>query len=68
MPLTEHDQYQLSLKYERDLKNVIDYAREEGKKESLIQVAQKALKEGMDVSLIAKLTELNEEFIQTLKP
>ena len=68
MPLTEYDQYQLSLKYERDIKNVVDTARDEGIEQGIIKTAKKGLKEGASIEFLAKITGLSEDFIQTLKP
>lgn len=62
----EIEQYEESLKVYRDLKNVIDTAFDDGEKKGKIQVALNALREGLPISVIAKLTDLDEEEIRNL--
>jgi predicted transposase/invertase (TIGR01784 family) len=68
---TEQEEYEASLKYYRDLKNVIDTAFDEGeakgKMEGKMEMALKALDEGISISIISKLTGLSEEEIDKLK-
>ena len=67
----EREQYEQSLKYYRDLKNVIDTSFEEGKMEGIIEgkmeIALKALKKGIAIGTISKLTGLSEAEIERLK-
>ncbi len=62
--------YERSLKYYRDLKNVIDTSFEEGliegKIEGLVEVAKNAKRRGMNSKDIAELTGLSEEEIENL--
>jgi len=80
----ERQQYEDSLKYYRDIKNVVDTARDEGIEEGIeigieegieigiekgaIKTVKRGLKEGASVEFLAKITGLSEDFIQTLKP
>lgn len=61
---TELDQYENSLKVYRDLKNVIDTARDEGEAkgilESMIQVALRMKAKGLSITDIAEITGLSE--------
>jgi len=63
--------YESSLKYYRDLKNVIDTAEDEGERKgvekTINKVAIEMLREGEAVSKIAKYTGLTEVEIETLK-
>lgn len=67
----EMTQYEQSLKYYRDLKNVIDTSFGEGELKGdaarQIKVALEALREGLPLSLIAKLTELTEAELEILR-
>lgn len=67
----ESELYESSLKYYRDLKNVIDTAEDEGERKgiekTINKVAIEMLKEGETVSKIAKYTGLTEEEIESLK-
>jgi hypothetical protein len=60
-------QYEQSLKYYRDLKNVIDTAFDEGDAKRKVKVVLEALREGLPLPLIAKLTELTEAEIKALR-
>ncbi len=66
----DRDAYQSSLKYYRDLKNVVDTSKEEGREggieEGIKRVAIKMKSEGIDISRIAKLTGLSQKQIETL--
>lgn len=59
----EYRAYEDSLKYYRDLKNSIDYAKETGK----IEVAKEMLKDNMSVEQIIKYTGLSKGEINDLK-
>ncbi len=59
--------YENSLKYYRDLKNVIDTHFEKGKQEEKITTAKKSLQIGLSLEQIAEITGLSIEQIQQLK-
>ena len=59
-------QYQESIKYYRDIKNVVDTSHGEGREEERITIAKRGLAEGLSVEMIAKLTGLFEEEIRQL--
>lgn len=59
---TEQEAYKESLKYYRDLKNVVDTSRVEGIKE----VAKKMKEKGMTNADISEITGLTEAEIQAL--
>jgi predicted transposase/invertase (TIGR01784 family) len=67
----ESELYESSLKYYRDLKNVIDTAEDEGERKgiekTIHKVAIEMLKEGEAIHKIAKYTGLTEVEIETLK-
>ena len=52
----EKARYEESLKYYRDLKNVVDTSFEEGKAEKEIEVILKSHEAGLDVEIISKIT------------
>ena len=52
----EKAKYEESLKYYRDLKNVVDTSYEEGKEEGKIEVILKSYEAGLDVETISKIT------------
>lgn len=66
--------YEDSLKYYRDLKNVVDTAFEEGEiggiEKGIIkrnyEVAKKMKVKGIDIAIIAEITRLSEEEIENL--
>lgn len=60
------DSYENSLKTYRDLKNVIDTAFDEGKIERSVEIAKNAIKMGLKVEDIIKLTGLTKEEIEKL--
>jgi predicted transposase/invertase (TIGR01784 family) len=64
-------EYENSLKHYRDMKNVIDTARvdgrNEGRNEKAIEVARKALEKNLPLTDIAELTGLSEEEIEVLR-
>ena len=58
----EKNKYEESLKYYRDLKNVVATSFDEGKAEIAFQMKQK----GIETNLIAEITGLSVEEIQKL--
>jgi len=60
----EYQQYQLSLKYYRDIKNVTDTAKEEGRMEEKESLIRAGLKEGLSISLLSKITGISQEDIE----
>jgi predicted transposase/invertase (TIGR01784 family) len=62
----ERDAYEDSLKYYRDLKNVVDTSREEGIIEGTEKIAKKMKGKGMSNSEISELTGLNDDEINDL--
>lgn len=67
----ESELYESSLKYYRDLKNVIDTAEDEGERKgvekTINKVAIEMLKEGESTSKIAKYTGLTEVEIESIR-
>ncbi|MBL7795239.1 MAG: hypothetical protein JNJ90_01945 [Saprospiraceae bacterium] len=63
--------YEQSLKYYRDMKNVIDTSYDEGRAEGVqagkVEIARKALLQGLPVAQISELTGLSVADIQTLQ-
>lgn len=70
----EKEQYEESLKYYRDLKNVVDTSRQEGRIEGRvegrmaekIQIAQSLKKQGLSTEIIAQATGLSIKEIENL--
>lgn len=62
----EREAYEESLKYYRDIKNVVDTSREEGIKEGIEKTAKKMKIEGFSNEQIKKITGLNESEIEKL--
>lgn len=66
----EKGAYEDSLKYYRDLKNVVDTSKEEGKKEGLIEgkkeVALALKKKGIPIEIIMESTGLTKAEIEGL--
>ena len=66
----EKTMYDSSMKYKWDNKNVVDYAREEGKREGklegVLEVAGKLKKEGLSIDFIAETTGLTIAEIEKL--
>ena len=58
--------YEDSLKYYRDMKNSLDTAKEEGREEREIEIVKSALREGLTIELIQKLTGLTRQQIEEL--
>ncbi len=61
------NEYETNLKYQRDLKNVIDTAFEEGKLEGKRTVAFSMLAEEVSTEYVMRITGLSREEIETLK-
>jgi predicted transposase/invertase (TIGR01784 family) len=59
-------QYEESLKYYRDLKNVIDTSFDDGKMEGKMEIAAQMKAKGMDITLIVEFTGLSKEAIENL--
>ena len=62
----EKNKYEESLKYYRDLKNVVDTSFDEGKAEGKLEIARQMKAKGMDSSLIAEITGLPIDEIKKL--
>ena len=66
----EREAYEESLKYYRDLKNVVDTSREEGReegrKERNIEIAKQLKESGVELDIIQKSTGLSIEEIKNL--
>ena len=62
----ERKAYEESLKYYRDIKNVVDTSREEGIKEGIEKTAKKMKVEGFTSKQIKKITGLTEDEIEKL--
>ena len=62
----ERAQYEESVKYYRDIKNVVDTSHEEGREEERIAVIKRGLAKGYSVEIIANMTGLSEEKIRKL--
>ncbi len=62
----EKVQYEESLKYYRDLKNVVDTSREEGREEEKIQIAKEMKVDGFAIEKIIKYTVLSKSDIEEL--
>jgi predicted transposase/invertase (TIGR01784 family) len=62
----EREAYEESLKYYRDIKNVVDTSLEEGIQKGLKSVARNMKKKGMSTTEIAELTGLSKEQIDSL--
>lgn len=58
--------YEESLKYYRDLKNVVDTSFEEGKAERNIEIARQMKAKGMEITLIAEITGLPIDEIEKI--
>ncbi|MBV6438720.1 MAG: hypothetical protein EPGJADBJ_00344 [Saprospiraceae bacterium] len=63
----EKSKYEESLKYYRDLKNVVDTSFDEGKAEGKAEIALQMKLKGMDSNLISEITGLSIEAIEKLK-
>jgi predicted transposase/invertase (TIGR01784 family) len=65
--LQERGEYEQSLKYYRDLFNVLDTSFEEGEISKAMKIAKKLLEQGASSEYIMELTELSLEEIQALR-
>ena len=63
---TELREYEDSLKAYRDIKNSLDSAKQEGKKDKAIEIAKNLLEMGMSIDNIMKATGLSQEEIAKL--
>lgn len=68
--LEEREAYEESLKYYRDIKNVVDTSREEGieegKEERTLEIARELKKNGIPIDMIVKSTGLSKKEIEEL--
>ena len=66
----ERDAYEESLKYYRDIKNVVDTSKAEGVKEGVekrnVEIAKELKKNGVSIEIIIKSTGLSEEEVNSL--
>lgn len=62
----EKNKYEESLKYYRDLKNVVDTSFDKGKAEGKVEIARQMKEKGMDSSLISEITGLPIDEIEKL--
>ena len=62
----EKNKYEESLKYYRDLKNVVDTSFDEGKAEGKAEIARQMKSEGEPVDKIVRFTGLTKEEIEKL--
>jgi predicted transposase/invertase (TIGR01784 family) len=62
----EKNKYEESLKYYRDLKNVVDTSFDEGKAEGKAEIARQMLIKGMDIGLISEVTGLTKAEIEKM--
>jgi len=63
----QRDAYENSLKYYRDLKNVVDTSFEEGKMEGKIELVIQMLQMGLPIEQIAQISGLTVEEINKLQ-
>jgi len=62
----EREAYEESLKHYRDINNVVNTSREEGKEEKRNEIAKELKKNGVSIDIIIKSTGLSEEEINNL--
>lgn len=62
----ERDAYEESLKYYRDIKNIVDTSREEGREERSIEIAKQLKKSGIATNIIQESTGLSRDEIERL--
>ena len=62
----EREAYEESLKYYRDIKNVVDTSKEEGKEERSSEIAREMKKNGESVEKIIRYTGLSKQEIEKL--
>ena len=63
----ERAKYQLDMTTERDIKNQIEYARDEGREEGIRLSARNMLKDNLPVDTICRYTGLSEEEVEALR-
>ena len=63
----EQEGYENSLKYYRDLKNVVDTSREEGREEREREIVVSLLQENVSIDLISRTTGLSTVTIQQIQ-
>lgn len=61
------DEYEDSLKYDRDMKNSLDFQYRKGRKEVALEIAQKLLNSDYDNNFIVNVTSLSIEQIEALR-
>ncbi len=64
----EREAYEESLKYYRDIKNVVDTSREEGSEERAVTIARRMLDAGLGVEQVAEFTGLGVEQLHVPRP
>ncbi|MEN0048754.1 MAG: Rpn family recombination-promoting nuclease/putative transposase [Bacteroidota bacterium] len=62
----ERKAYEESLKYYRDIKNVVDTSKEEGREERSLEIAKELKNSGIPTEIIMKSTGLPKEIIEGL--
>ena len=62
----EREAYEESLKYYRDIKNVVDTSKEEGREERGFEIAKELKKNGVAIEIIAQSTGLSIKEIEKL--
>jgi len=62
----EREAYEESLKYYRDIKNVVDTSREEGREERSFEIAKELKSNGVSIEIIIQSTGLTKEEIENL--
>ena len=58
--------YEESLKYYRDIKNVVDTSREEGREERTIEIAKELKNNGIPIEVIMQSTGLSKKEIENI--
>jgi predicted transposase/invertase (TIGR01784 family) len=64
---TERTLYEESLKVYRDLTNVLDTAKMEGRTEKMLEVVREGFRENLPAAVIARLTGLSEAEVEALR-
>ena len=62
----ERIQYEESLKQYRDMRNVVSYARKEGREIQIIRTIKVGLQEGLSLEVLSKLTQLSIEDVKKI--
>jgi predicted transposase/invertase (TIGR01784 family) len=58
--------YNEEVKTYRDWKNVIDYAREQGRRKAHIEIAEEKLLKGCSIEFVCEITDLSIEEVQEI--